>query len=78
SLEEGRISVIYQDDGRGIDPNKQERIFEKGFGEGSGYGMFLSKEILSMTDFSIRETSRNGNGVRFEITGPPANFRLYS
>lgn len=78
SLEDGRISVIYQDDGRGIDPKNKERIFEKGFGEGSGYGMFLSKEILSMTDFDIRETSRNGSGVRFEITGPPSNFRLYS
>lgn len=78
SLEDGQISIIYQDDGRGIEPSKRGRIFEKGYGKGGGFGMFLSKEILAMTDFSIQETSRSGSGVRFEITGPASNFRLYS
>lgn len=78
SLEDGRMAIVYQDNGKGIEPAQKLKIFEKGFGESGGFGMFLAKEILSMTDFTIRETGRNGDGVKFEIVGPASNYRIYT
>ena len=40
--------------------------------------MFLIKEILSITGFTIRETGVYGKGVRFEIRIPSGKYRLTS
>jgi hypothetical protein len=53
----------------------KERIFELGFGKNTGYGLFLVREVLSITGFSIRETGEEGKGARFEISIPPGMYR---
>jgi len=73
-MEEGLIIVI-EDDGAGIPDDQKERIFEPGVGENTGYGLFLVREILSMTRFSIRESGQAGAGARFEIVIPPGSYR---
>jgi signal transduction histidine kinase len=70
------LVVVYEDDGIGIPQEEKEKIFLKGFGKHTGLGMFLIKEILSITGMTIRETGVYGQGVRFEILVPPDRFRF--
>jgi len=70
------ITLLFEDDGIGIPDEEKEKIFEKGFGKNTGFGLFLSREILGITGLSIRETGTFTRGVRFEITIPPGKFRF--
>ena len=70
------LNVIYEDDGIGIPYDSKESIFERGFGRQTGFGLFLAREILSITDLSIRETGKPGAGARFEIGIPPGFYRF--
>jgi len=78
SLEESgdRYLIIGEDNGRGIPVKEKERIFERGFGRNTGFGLFLSREILSITDITIHETGEPGRGARFEITVPCGAHRV--
>jgi len=62
--------LIYEDDGIGILTDEKELVFERGFGKNTGFGLFLTREILSITHISIRETGSSPGGVRFEMTIP--------
>ena len=69
--EEGSGFVILcTDNGIGIPDDLKERIFTRGFGKNTGLGLFLSREILSITGITIRETGVFGTGCRFEILIP--------
>lgn len=70
------VIIVFEDDGIGIPDEEKEKIFEKGFGKNTGFGLFLSREILGITGLSIRETGTFNKGVRFEITVPPGKFRF--
>lgn len=70
----GDLVLVYEDDGVGVVQEEKERIFERGFGKHTGFGMFLSREILAITGISISETGTVGQGVRFEITFPAGTF----
>jgi len=74
AMPEGLV-LTCEDDGRGIDYHEKSRIFEKGFGKHTGFGLFLVREILSITGMSITENGIPGNGTRFEITIPREAFR---
>jgi PAS domain S-box-containing protein len=67
--------VICEDNGAGVADEDKEKIFLREFGKHTGFGLFLSREILSITGFSIRETGIPGNGARFEILIPEGSFR---
>ncbi|PKL70052.1 MAG: hypothetical protein CVV30_01385 [Methanomicrobiales archaeon HGW-Methanomicrobiales-1] len=68
--------ITYQDDGTGIAEADHAHLFEQGFGKHSGFGLFLSREILSITGISIEETGTPGNGVRFIIRVPRGMYRF--
>jgi PAS domain S-box-containing protein len=70
------LVVVWEDNGMGIAENEKERIFERGFGKNTGLGMFLVREILSLTGIMIRETGVPGTGARFEIRVPNGTFRF--
>ncbi len=72
---DGDLVLIYADDGVGVKAEDKGRLFTKGFGKGTGLGLFLSKEILAITGITIRETGEPGKGVRFEILVPEGRFR---
>ena len=67
---ENGVKLVYEDIGPGIQFADKERIFEKGFGKGTGLGLFLSREILAITGIVINETGIPGLGARFEISIP--------
>jgi signal transduction histidine kinase len=54
----------------------KERIFAKGFGKNTGFGLFLVREILAITGLTISETGFPGKGARFEIRMTPENYRF--
>jgi signal transduction histidine kinase len=73
--EDGAV-ITCEDDGDGIPADEKERIFEKGFGKHTGFGLFLTREILAITKIAIRETGVLGSGARFEITVPNGSYRV--
>jgi len=72
----GTSCIVCEDDGSGIPAGEKEKIFEQGFGKGTGLGLFLSREILAITGITIRETGEPGRGARFEITVPDGAWRV--
>jgi PAS domain S-box-containing protein len=75
---EGDVLITYQDDGIGIPSGEKEKVFERGFGKDSGLGLFLIREILSITGIEIAESGTPGEGARFEITVPQGRYRFGS
>ncbi|MBS1193635.1 MAG: multi-sensor signal transduction histidine kinase, partial [Methanomicrobiales archaeon] len=67
--------ILYSDNGTGVPEDQKERIFAYGVGKGTGLGLFLTREILSLTGIGIRETGEYGKGARFEISIPSACAR---
>lgn len=60
------------DDGPGIPPAYQERIFEPGVtetGSGTGLGLAIVERIVEAHGWSISVTTGKDGGARFEITG---------
>ncbi|WP_319580276.1 ATP-binding protein [uncultured Methanospirillum sp.] len=70
------LVVRYEDDGAGIEPDNKNRVFERGFGKNTGFGMFLIHEILSITGIQIKENGVFGVGVLFDIIVPIGKFRV--
>jgi PAS domain S-box-containing protein len=70
------LIIACEDDGAGIAPEDKVHLFEQGYGKHTGLGLFLSREILSITDITITETSEPGKGARFEIVVPKWAYRL--
>ncbi len=59
------LIIVCEDDGVGILDEDKKRLFTRGFGRNSGFGLFLSREILSLTDITIIENGVPGKGARF-------------
>jgi PAS domain S-box-containing protein len=77
SHEEGAsLTIICEDDGVGISGEDKKLLFTKGFGKNTGLGLFLSREILSITGITITENGIPGKGARFEISVPKGGYRF--
>ena len=72
------IILIYRDNGIGVEEGNKESIFRKGFGKNTGLGLFLTREILSITRISIVESGEYGRGACFEMKIPKGNYRFTS
>lgn len=69
------ISLICDDDGPGIPDEMKSCIFEHGIGKNTGMGLFLSREILGITEIEFREIGIQGKGACFEMFVPLGTFR---
>jgi signal transduction histidine kinase len=69
------LLIICEDNGVGVPPQDKTKVFSKGFGRDSGLGLFLIREILSITKISIQETGDYGKGARFEMLIPKGDYR---
>jgi PAS domain S-box-containing protein len=74
--EDTGLSIIYEDDGIGVADQEKERIFERGVGKNTGYGLFLVREILSITGLTIKESGIFEKGICFEIFVPQGLCRF--
>ncbi len=70
------FKLVYTDDGIGIKPEFRPFLFQKEYGKNTGLGLFLSREILSITGIEIEETGVYREGVRFELKVPKGNWRI--
>jgi PAS domain S-box-containing protein len=68
--------IVCEDDGVGISRKEKKHLFERGFGKHTGFGLYLVREILSITGITIRETGEPGKGARFEILVPKGAYRF--
>jgi signal transduction histidine kinase len=69
------LQVLVEDNGAGIPAGDKERIFERGYGKGTGWGLFLVREILAITGATVIENGEPGTGARFLIRFAPGTFR---
>lgn len=68
------VEITFQDNGPGIPPEIQEKIFQAFFttkpaGEGSGLGLHITKQIIDRHEGSIRWESKPGE-TKFLVTLP--------
>lgn len=72
------LVIVFEDNGPGVPMDEKEAIFSRREQGKKGMGLFLSREILSITGITLRETGEFGNGARFEITVPKIGYRFTS
>jgi PAS domain S-box-containing protein len=70
------FSLVFEDDGVGVEPGQKSEIFKRGVGKNTGMGLFLTAEILAITGISIEENGIFGKGARFEMRVPNGTWRL--
>ncbi len=70
------LVITCEDDGVGISTEDKACLFRQGFGKHTGFGLFLSREILNVSGITIIENGVPGAGARFEITVPAGSYRF--
>ncbi len=71
-----RVTILFEDDGRGIPQEKKEQIFLRDEGPRASIGnLIFVREILDITGITIRETGDPTKGARFEIGVPNGGWR---
>ncbi|UPM42195.1 PAS domain S-box protein [Halocatena salina] len=66
----GTTGFYVEDDGPGIPPTKQERVFDRGYStaeNGTGLGLVIVQTIVEAHGWSISVTEGRTGGARFEI-----------
>lgn len=76
TTKDGARVLVVRDNGEGISAEDKQNVFSKGYGRNTGLGLFLTREILSLTGITIQETGEPGTGARFEIRVPADKFRF--
>jgi PAS domain S-box-containing protein len=69
------LTLTIRDDGVGISPGDKDKVFNRGFGKNTGLGLFLAREILSITGITIQETGEYLHGARFDLSVPKGMYR---
>jgi len=75
-LSGGRVEVVVEDQGQGIQPDHLDRIFDLYFTtkkQGSGIGLSMVYRIVQLHDGDIEVQSTPGVGTRFRILLPVRN-----
>ncbi|XHH09386.1 MAG: PAS domain-containing protein [Candidatus Bathyarchaeia archaeon] len=76
SQQDTQLKLVYEDDGQGIPDEMKPNLFTKGYGQGSGLGLYLIKKTLEVYGWQITETGQAGKNARFEITIPQNNYKI--
>jgi PAS domain S-box-containing protein len=75
--EDHELSLSIKDNGVGIPEEIKKEIFQPTMLQNRGLGLFIAKEILSITGLTLQETGNSGSGARFEIDVPTGCFRVH-
>jgi signal transduction histidine kinase len=66
--EGNQLKLVYEDDGVGIPSGEKKKLFQEGYGKGTGYGLYLIKRICEAYGWTIQETGQHGKGAQFTMT----------
>jgi len=70
------VTIPVENNGAGVSPDMKGRIFRRGVGKNTGLGLFLTLEILTLTNITVDETGKPGRGAGFEIRVPREGCRF--
>lgn len=71
----GELLIFIEDNGAGVPDKEKEKIFRREYFKNTGFGLFLSREILAITNLTIEENGIFGKGARFIIRVPRSAYR---
>jgi PAS domain S-box-containing protein len=72
------MDLIVEDNGVGVPADAKEKIFRREYFKNTGFGLFLTRDILAITGLSIVENGTPDTGARFIIHAPKGTFRIGS
>jgi signal transduction histidine kinase len=70
----GRVQVLVEDRGPGVDPTHHELVFQRGYRcnatdtDGSGLGLFLARRLMREQDGEVVLREREGGGASFVLS----------
>jgi len=67
--------LTFKDNGVGIPDEDKEKIFDMNFGKNTGLGLFLTREILGLTDITIHECGQFGQSAQFQLMIPAGYWK---
>ena len=70
------VSIVYQDDGKGIPDEEKLMLFQSRYNKRPALGLLLCRSILEVTGIEICENGAPGKGARFELLVPAGFFRF--
>jgi PAS domain S-box-containing protein len=69
------LLLFYEDDGVGVPADEKDKIFLRGIGTHTGFGLFMVRAILGITGITIEENGKPDHGVRFEMRVPYGSYK---
>ncbi len=75
-VKDHNLVITIEDDGVGIKPEDKKIIFDLQAGDVRHAGLFIAREILSVTGMTMQETGEYGKGARFEIFVSETMYRF--
>jgi PAS domain S-box-containing protein len=76
SQQDKQLKLTYEDDGVGIPAEMKANLFTKGYGQGSGLGLYLVKKTLEVYGWQITENGIPSKNAKFEITIPQNSYQI--
>lgn len=74
---ESKFEVLFKDNGKGIDPNELEKIFDRFYQAsvdqnigGTGIGLSLTKSLAELMNGQVAVESQTNSGTTFKVTLP--------
>ena len=77
-LSEGSVKLCFKDDGVGLDKNFREHLFERGFGKGTGFGLYLIRKVCEVYGWTVKENGQPGQGAQFEFIIPVEKVKRFA
>lgn len=70
------LVISYEDNGIGIPLERKESIFSHSADENPGFGLFLAREVLLISNIKIEEIGIPGEGAMFVLKIPEESFEI--
>ncbi|MBN1166205.1 MAG: PAS domain S-box protein [Methanospirillaceae archaeon] len=70
------LVLCFKNDGEPVPEHERDIIFQRGIGKNTGLGLFLVREILTITGMTISVSQKASWNVIFEIRIPHGKYRI--